>query len=246
VATIRTLALVLRTFEVFETSVVAHLFTRDLGKVSVLAKGARRLKSPLQGGLDLLGVSDIVIFTKTSEALEALAEAAPVERFPSLRRDLAALYAGCYIAELLSELTDLHDPHPKLFDAARITLRHLGDARLRSQRVLRFELACLRELGLSPSLDRCAQCGGDVPPQSGTVSFGLSIGGVICQTCRPGLPHVMSLPEGDLQAIRILASPGSAWRDLDFRPGHPAREALGGLLSHHLGHRSRFRLLLGV
>ena len=59
---IRTLALVLRTVEVFETSLVATLFTRELGKVAVLAKGARRLKSPLQGGLDLLGVSDIVMF----------------------------------------------------------------------------------------------------------------------------------------------------------------------------------------
>ena len=45
----RTLALVLRTVEVFETSLVATLFTRDLGKVAVLAKGARRLKSPLAG-----------------------------------------------------------------------------------------------------------------------------------------------------------------------------------------------------
>ena len=49
------------------------------------------------------------------------------ERFESLRRDLAALYAGCYIAEILDALTDHHDPHPKLFDAARVTLRHLGD-----------------------------------------------------------------------------------------------------------------------
>jgi DNA repair protein RecO (recombination protein O) len=248
VPAIRTLALVLRAVEVFETSSVATLFTRDLGKVSVLAKGARRLKSPLQGGLDLLGVSDIVLFTKAGEALELLAEAAPVERFPSLRRDLAALYAGYYIAELLSDLTDLHDPHPKLFDAARITLRHLGDAGFRSGRILRFELACLRELGVMPSLGQCAQCGGDVVPQGGKVSFGLSSGGVLCLACRPGQPHVVSLPVRDLHAIRVLASPGSAWRDLSFRAGHhlTAREAIGSLVSHVLGHRSRLRPLLGV
>ncbi len=74
----RTLALTIRTVEVFETSLVATLFTRELGKVSVLAKGARRLKSPLQGGLDLLGVSDIVLFPKASLALDLLVEAAPV------------------------------------------------------------------------------------------------------------------------------------------------------------------------
>ena len=246
--TIRTLALVLRTVEVFETSVVATLFTRELGKVSVLAKGARRLKSPLQGGLDLLGVSDIVMFTKASEALDLLAESAPVERFPSLRRDLAALFAGYYIAELLTDLTDLHDPHPKLFDAARITLRHLGDAPSRSSRILRFELACLRELGIMPSLDRCAGCGGSASAQGGKMSFGLSGGGVLCEACRPGQPHVVPLASVDLDAIRVLASPGQAWRELDFRQGRltSAREVIGAVVSHVVGRRSRIRPLVGV
>ena len=242
-STVRTLALVLRTIEVFETSSVATLFTRDLGKVSVLAKGARRLKSPLQGGLDLLGVSDMVIFTKASEALELLTEAAPVERFPSLRRDLAALYAGYYIAELLTDLTDLHDPHPKLFDAARITLRHLGDAGLRPRRVLRFELACLRELGLMPALDACAHCGTAVAVHGDTVWFGLATGGVLCEACRTGQVHVAAISGKDLEAIRTLASPGRAWRELDASPAGlaPAQETVGAVISHVLGHRPRLR-----
>jgi len=248
VPAIRTLALVLRTVDVFETSLVATLFTRDLGKVAVLAKGARRLKSPLQGGLDLLGVSDIVLFPKASDALDLLTEAAPVERFPSLRRDLAALYAGYYIAELLTDLTDFHDPHLKLFDGARITLRHLGGAELPTRRVLRFELACLRELGLLPSLDRCPQCGVDVRSPGGAVSFGLASGGVLCDACRPGQPHVVALSGENLEAIRILASPGDAWRKLDVcqRRFAPARDAVGAMISHVLGHRPRLRPLLGV
>ena len=164
-------------------------------------------------------------FPKASEALDLLAEAVPVERFPSLRRDLAALYAGYYIAELLTDLTDLHDPHPKLFDAARITLRHLGDADLRSRRILRFELACLRELGLMPSLDRCAQCGGDVEPQGGKVSFGLASGGVLCEACRPGQPHVVVVvgrrPRGDSRPGQPGQTPGASWtfaRDASRRP----------------------------
>ena len=147
---VRSLGLVVRVVDFSETSLVVTLFTRELGKVGAMAKGARRLKSPLQGGLDLLSVSDIVVLHKASDALDLVTEAVLVERFDSLRRDLAALYAGYYIAELLSELTDLHDPHPKLFDAATITLRHLGDPVLRSRRLLRFELACLRELGHMP------------------------------------------------------------------------------------------------
>jgi DNA repair protein RecO (recombination protein O) len=246
----RTLALVLRTIEVFETSLVVTLFTRELGKVGALAKGARRPKSGLQGGLDLMGVSDIVLIPKASEAMDLVIEASPVERFASLRRDLAALYAGYYVAELLNELTDLHDPHPRLFDAARITLRHLGESDLRTRRMLRFELACLRELGLMPALEACAHCGTavDSPGESEVVWFGLASGGVLCEGCRTGQPHVVALSAGDLQTIRALANPGNAWRELD--PGSTglvrARETVGAVISHVFGHRPRLRPFMGV
>ncbi|MGO9464056.1 MAG: DNA repair protein RecO [Isosphaeraceae bacterium] len=244
----RTLALIIRTVEVFETSLVATLFTRELGKVSVLAKGARRLKSPLQGGLDLLGVSDIVLFPKASLALDLLVESTPVERFASLRCDLAALYAGYYIAELLGGLTDFHDPHPKLFDAARITLRHLGEAELRSRRIARFELACLRELGLLPSLAACAQCGAHVEAVGGAVSLGLASGGVLCTRCGPGQTHVAVISSQTLRAIQVLASHGNAWRELGSDPEKlaPVRETVGAIISHVMGHRPRLRPLMGV
>lgn len=246
---VRSLALVLRSVDVFETSSVVTLFTRELGKISGLAKGARRLKSPMQGGLDLLGVCDIVWLHKASEALDLITEAAPVERFASLRRDLAALYAGYYVAELLTDLTDFHDPHPKLFDAALVTLRHLGEPELRSRRVFRFELACLRELGLMPALDVCAHCGAAVAAeeQGGAVAFGLATGGVLCPACRPGQPHVATLSGRTLDALRALASPGSAWRQLDPAPGTlgPVRATLGAVISHLLGRRPRMLPFLG-
>ncbi|WP_435007476.1 DNA repair protein RecO [Tundrisphaera lichenicola] len=245
---VRSLALVVRASDVFETSTVATLFTRELGKASGLAKGARRLKSPMQGGLDLLGVSDIVLLHKASEALDLIIEAVPVERFEPLRRDLAALYAGYYIAELLSDLTDFHDPHPRLFDAALVTLRHLGDPGSRPRRVFRFELACLRELGLMPALDDCAHCGAPVIATGEAFAFGLATGGVLCPDCRPGQPHVATLSGATLAAIRALAAPGPSWRELDLTPHALAtiRATLGAVISHSIGRRPRLLPYLGA
>jgi DNA repair protein RecO (recombination protein O) len=249
VAAIRSPALVIRTVDVFETSLVVTLFTREHGKVAAMAKGARRLKSPFQGGLDLLSVSDIVWLPKASESLDLLTEAEALERFACLRRDLAALYAGYYIAELLTDLTDYHDPHPKLFDAARTTLRHLGEPELRTWRVLRFELAALRELGLMPALDLCADCGTRVDIQT-AVAFALATGGVLCPACRPGQPHVVSVPRSTIDAIRTLASPGRAWRELALEPGSPradsVRQTIGAVISHVLGRRPRVLPYLGA
>src|SRR6478752_3239111 len=90
-------ALVLRTTDWSETSRIATLWTRAFGKLRALAKGGRRLKSAFESSLDLL------------------TEARVAQRFPLLRADLQALYAGYYVAELLSELTEESDPHPTLF-----------------------------------------------------------------------------------------------------------------------------------
>ncbi len=244
---VRSLALTIRASDVFETSTVATLFTRELGKVSGLAKGARRLKSSMQGGLDLLSVSDIVMLHKGTDALDLIIEASPVERFDSLRHDLSALYSGYYIAELLAELSDFHDPHPRLFDAALVTLRHLGDPALRTSRLFRFELACLRELGLMPSLDECAGCGREIDATGDSFAFGLATGGVLCPVCRPGQPHVATLSGRTLSAIRTLGSPGPDWKRLEMTSATSGtiRTTLGAVLSHVIGRKPRLLSYLG-
>src|SRR5436305_11921765 len=109
------LALVVRTTDWSETSRIATLWTREFGKVRVLAKGGRRLKSNFESGLDLLTVCRIVLLRKSSGSLDLLTEARVEERFPRLRADLPALYAAYYISELLAEWTEENDPHPILF-----------------------------------------------------------------------------------------------------------------------------------
>src|SRR5436305_8512397 len=124
----KTLALVLRTTDWSETSRIATLWTREVGKVRALAKGGRRLKSNFESALDLLTVCSIVFLRKSSGSLDLLTEAQVVQRFPRLRADLGALYAAYYVAELLADWTEDYDPHPPLFDEALATLRAVGTA----------------------------------------------------------------------------------------------------------------------
>src|SRR5262249_13785044 len=93
-------ALVVRTVDWSDTSRIATLWTREFGRVRVLAKGARRLKSNFDTALDLLTVSSIVLLRKSSGTLDLLTEAQVVKRFPRLRADLQALYSAYYVAEL--------------------------------------------------------------------------------------------------------------------------------------------------
>ena len=94
----KALALVVRTTDWSETSRIATLWTRELGKVRVLAKGGRRLKSNFEIALDLLTLCRIVFIRKSSAGLDLLTEAQVAERFPTLRTNLQALNAGYYVA----------------------------------------------------------------------------------------------------------------------------------------------------
>ncbi len=198
-------AIILRTFPWSETSLVVHLYTREFGKRSMLAKGARRPKSPFEAALDLLSFSRVVFISKSGDTLDILTEAKLEQRFRGGTQDLLRLYCGYYVAELLDKLTEKGERQPEVFELALATLQALANPGLEIRAiVLRFELQMLRCLGQLLSFRRCAQCGIEVDDspalgnrlqQTQTKSrpgglshggyvFGLIAGGVLCADCQ--------------------------------------------------------------
>jgi DNA repair protein RecO (recombination protein O) len=241
-------AIILRTVEFSETSLVVTLFTREFGKIGALAKGARRLKGPFESALDLLALCRIVFLHKSSEALDLLTEAKLLRRFRPAGHDLSGLYAGYYIAELLDGLTDDDDPHPELFDLADETLAAIGSGESVAKRVVRFELIALKLLGHVPSLDACVECGAPVAA-AGRVAFGQLDGGVLCPKCRGGKRQVVMVSAGALKVMAQLAdADGRTWRrmEIDSR----SLGELRGLLNHYftqlLGRKPKLHEYLGM
>lgn len=238
----KALALVLRTTDWSETSRLATLWTREFGKVRVLAKGGRRLKSNFENALDLLTVGSMVFLRKSSGGLDLLTEAQVVKRFPRLRAALPALYAGYYVAELLADGTEEYDPHPGLFDEALAALDDFGATP--GPRLMRFEMVFLRELGYSPTLDACAACGETA--YGPFTAFGAAAGGVLCPRCVPGQRDRRPLSPGAWEMLRALDRSGEAWQ----RAWEPAtraevRRVLGQYLTYLRGRPPRLLPYLG-
>ncbi len=199
----KTDAIVIRQANFSESSKVVTFFTRDYGKLSTLAKGAKRLKGPFEGALDLLAHCRVVFLPK-HDALSLLTEAQLVTRFRPTDHNLNRVYAGYYIAELLDGLTSERDQHVPLFENSIHTLdliSHQNDLR---KPVVLFELALLKQIGLLPILDQC-QCGTSIQPQT-TYTFWVSQGVLLCPLCRqPDIPS-RDLSGGTLALLRILTS----------------------------------------
>ena len=229
-------AIVLRVYPWSETSCVANLYTRDYGKLSVLAKGARRPKSPFEAALDLLSICRVVFIAKSADTLDILTEAKLVKRFRIGSRDLLRLNCGYYVAELLDRLTDKGDKQPEIYDLAERTFLELGELQNEPRAlVLRFELQMLRMIGQLPSWQYCAQCGND--PTDGNsgdgVIFSSLSGGVLCRKCLAGARQTFRLN----QRVRetLIEASQSNWTEIDVTQfPSETRSPIRKLMNRHL------------
>jgi DNA repair protein RecO (recombination protein O) len=223
---------------------VATLFTRAHGRITALARGARRSKKRFAGALGHLVVSQLGLRPRVRGDLWGL-ESAQIERdFTALAGDVAAFAHASYAIELLRELTPAEVAEPELLDLT-IALHESLAAGGPSPAALRaFELALLETVGSAPVLDACASCGSIDLDGGGTV-FDPGRGGVICPRCAPASrgPAVRPLSAAarayllaaraapDLAAARGLDAP-----DEGARVDHAeARDAMLGMLTHLLG-----------
>ncbi|MCO5166896.1 MAG: DNA repair protein RecO [Planctomycetes bacterium] len=161
-------AIVLRAIDYSETSLIVWLYTREHGRVHLIAKGARRARSPFEGALEPLVRGELVFYRKAKpDALDIAKEFDPADLHLGLRGDLARLHRGVYVGELLTELSEPDVASPEAFDAAAGALDRLarGPREGLEQALVTCQLRLLAAAGLRPVLDRCARCGGPVFPQ---------------------------------------------------------------------------------
>jgi DNA repair protein RecO (recombination protein O) len=150
-------AYVLHRYDWSETSLILDLFTRDQGRIAVVAKGAKRPYSQLRAALlpfQRINASASRPSRDEHAEIVTLRGAEWAGGAPMLTG--AALFSGFYLNELLIKLVARSDPHPLLFDAYAATLPALaaGNVLLTQAALRAFELVLLREIGLLPHLDR--------------------------------------------------------------------------------------------
>lgn len=223
----RTEAIVLRTIDWSETSLIAWLFTRERGRLHVLAKGARRPRSPFEGALEPLVRGELVSYQrkKAGDGLEIAKEFDPLDRHTGLRKDLPRLYRGLYLGELLLELSERDLPSHETFDAASAALAGLcrEEPGQLDRPLFRCELLLLRAAGLSPRLDACARCGGALPATAEPV-FSPAAGGLLCPAHAPREREALPLSRGALRTLLALD------QGVDVRLGPDSSRELRALL----------------
>ncbi len=148
-------AFVLHSYPFRETSLVVETFTRDHGRVALVARGARRPKSALRGVL--LSFQPLLLSWSGRTELRTLTRAEWHGSYAPLRGQ--SLICGFYLNELLLKLLPRDDPHERLFTIYQDTLAALGKDQEQTTVLRNFEINLLRELGYAVTLDRDVESG---------------------------------------------------------------------------------------
>lgn len=223
-ATIHTEALLLRAVDFGESDRIVHLLVPETGRLTAIAKGARRSIKRFPGTLDLFNHLRIEAEQRRTANMARLEHARLIRTFHALRSDPTRFALGCYLLELLDRLAPeggARADAKRMFGFALAALATLDgerpDLRLRTL----LELRGLDAVGLRPELRCCVRCGVwvGVDTRGGQVGFHIADGGPVCAGCAQAGQDLLRIHLGTLRALE---------RSLELAPDRLSRLALGG------------------
>ncbi len=211
---IRTEAVVLRSLDYGETSQIVTLFTREMGKLGVMAKGARRPKSSFGATLQPMAYTQVVFYYKPTRTLQTLSESSHVESFHRLRENLSTISVGLRIVELVDALMEEEDPQPDAFTLVVRALERLNKTEARVSNLWPYvQLRLAQILGVAPAVERDRVEA--VTGEEGILS--LADGGVYPAGATPEKPKRASRPALRAYAVCARADLDTVMR-LDMTP----------------------------
>ncbi len=154
-------AFVLHSIPYKETSLILDVFTRDYGRVALVAKGAKRPHSSLRPVLQQF--QPLQVHWTGKNELKTLTKSEWMGGVVPLVGD--ALLCGFYMNELIVKFLAREDAHENLYDEYHATIAKLSQASGSYEKILRpFEIFLLQETGFCAPLDYCQETGDLLDP----------------------------------------------------------------------------------
>lgn len=238
-------AILLRRIEYGDYDLIATFLTRAKGKISVIAKNAKKSRKRFSGLLEPFTALDIVCRTTRSGGMPIIQEASMESPFANIRGNaLKTFYAG-YWSELLNGWMEEWKPQQQIYRLLYYALDALDrDLAGPAETSIIFQMRFLTIGGYAPVLHACVICATELDRmKGGTVIFDLEKGGIVCNGCAAGeartrlriskgtVKQLSWIRENDIQAVRRLRFTGKTAAE--------GLAALEAFVPYHLGRMPR-------
>ena len=159
-----------------ETSKLLNIFTKEYGLISAIAKGAKRLKSPLRSVTSKLTYAEFQLNYKEGK-LSNLLVADVINPFNEIKKDLLKISYASFLLELTSQVAKQTN-EKDLFDILEASLIKIEEGYDPMIITNILELKYLDYLGIKPELNSCAVCG-----STKVLTVSTNKGGFVCTNC---------------------------------------------------------------
>lgn len=177
---VQTQGIVLKTFDLRETSRIAFFFTKDHGKVKGVLKGIRKDPKKFGSYIDKFSVNDLVYYQSRQSDLHLVSQCDLREYFFLVRQDYKRNLAANYALELINTIMPAEQENKEIYELLLKYLESLGTILDIDKLVYMFQIKTLLFSGFRPHLDCCVKCGKKVKARA---QFSLKSGGLVCAHC---------------------------------------------------------------
>jgi DNA repair protein RecO (recombination protein O) len=228
-----TRALLLKRVEYGEADLVLTLFTETLGRVSALARGARRSQKRFGGALEPIHTLELELDERPKSELYGLRAAKLATARMTLTRDLDRLNVAGRALSWIRRAAPVRTPEPALWSGIHALLDRLDDrdeTRPPSLLLAGAGLELTQALGFGLDFERCVRCG-KACPEGQPALLDAARGGLVCRACGGGRLRL----ESGLRKRLALTASGATPFGLEVDDGATAIGIVEAVLRAHAG-----------
>ncbi len=190
--------IVIRTTDYGETNKIVTLYTREWGKIGLMARGAKKTNSRLSSITQLF--THGYFLAQIGSGLGSLHQGEIITSHRSIGGDIFLTAYASYIVELTDKCTDEKKPNPFHFELLFQILNYLNEGNDPDILMNIYEMKMLNVLGLYPVLNQCSVCGST----DGHFSFSIREGGFICHRCLDKDPYHLKVSPATVKLLRLF------------------------------------------
>lgn len=226
----KTEGIVLKSFDLRETSRLVTFLTKDYGKVKGVLKGIRKDPRKFGSSVDRFSVNDIVYYQYRNSDIHLVGQCDMKEYYTALRGDLKRMTAASYATELVDTVMPSEQNNTAVYQLLQDFLFHVQTTEDVSKLVHMFQIKMLSLSGFRPHLENCLRCSAKV--LSGA-RFNMRLGGLVCAQCQDVPGEAVSISQGAVASILHVQQ--NTWRDaLRLGVSMPIKKELKYVLNHFL------------
>lgn len=194
----RTEGVVIKTQDYGETHKIITLFTKELGKISAISRGANKPKSRLNASSQLFVRGDYLIYV--SHGLSTIQQGEIISSYRSIQSDIEKTAYAALLVELTYKLLEEKQPDPFIYHELIGTFTWMSEEADFLTPVMMYEMKMYKKGGFAPIVDRCVNC----ESSNELAYFSIQEGGLLCRRCATIDTHAIFLKQALIRILQIF------------------------------------------